>query len=230
MKILGVMLPGFLAALPESARTPLLAATRQHQWSRGAVVLHADDPAETLYVLQSGHARLYRLGSSAREITVNVHGPSELLGLTALLDGGKYGLYAEAMDDMSALMIGGEALRELMGRHPDLSVALSTQVVRQTRSLQERLAQLVFLEVSQRLALALIELANESGEASDTQIALRGRISHQDLAHAVGSTRETITKLLGEFRAKGLLDLGYRRIVVMDRGGLERATRQPLGN
>ncbi len=222
------MLPGFLAALPEAARVPLLAATRQHQWSRGSIVLHAEDPAETLYLLQSGHARLYRLGSSAREVTVNVHGPGELLGLSALLNGGTNGLYAEAMDDLSALMIGGEALRDLMARFPDLSVALSAQVVRQTRGLQDRLSQLVFLEVSQRLALALLELANESSEAAETQVALRGRISHQDLAHAVGSTRETITKLLGEFRTKGLLDLGYRRIVVMDRSGLERAARQPL--
>ena len=223
------MLPGFLAALPEAARVSLLAVARQHRWSRGSVVLHAEDTAETLYALQNGHARLYRLGSNAREVTVNVHGPGELLGLGALLSGGTYGLYAEAMDDLSALMIGGEALRELMARFPDLSVALSTQVVRQTRGLQDRLSQLVFLEVSQRLALALLELANESGEASETQVALRGRISHQDLAHAVGSTRETITKLLGEFRSKGLLDLGYRRIVVMDRSGLERAARQPLG-
>ncbi|TSA87331.1 Crp/Fnr family transcriptional regulator [Deinococcus detaillensis] len=223
------MLPGFLAALPEAARVSLLSTTRQHHWSRGSIVLHADDPAETLYMLQSGHARLYRLGASAREVTVNVHGPGDLLGLTALLDNGKYGLYAEAMDDLSALMIGGEALRDLMSRSPDLSVALSTQVVRQTRGLQDRLSQLVFLEVSQRLALALLELANESGENHDQQVALRGRISHQDLAHAVGSTRETITKLLGEFRSRGLLDLGYRRIVVMDRGGLEKAARQPLG-
>ena len=60
-------------------------------------------------------------------------------------------------------------------------------------------------------------------------MALRGRISHQDLAYVVGSTRETITKLLGDFRARGLLDLGYRRIVVTDLAGLENAARQPLG-
>jgi site-specific recombinase XerD len=88
--------------------------------------------------------------------------------------------------------------------------------------------------LSQAEAAALADLAARAvGEAPPKStaraLALRDRISHQDLAHAVGSTRETITKLLGDFRARGLLDLGYRRIVLTDRAGLEQAARQPLG-
>ena len=227
------MLPSFLHALTAEARAAVLSSTRTLQWSRGSLLHHSDDVAEAAYALTGGHVRLYRLGSGAREVTVSVHGQSEVLGMATLTSGGTYGLYAEAMDDVEALVLGGDNLRGLIRQHPDMAVALTAQVARQTRSLQERLSQLVFLEVSQRLALALLQLAHESSPASAPEsgpVALKGRISHQDLAYVVGSTRETITKLLGDFRGRGLLDLGYRRIVVTDLSGLQHAARQPLGS
>ena len=261
------MLPSFLHALTAEARAAVLSSARTLQWSRGSLLHHSDDVAEAAFALTGGHVRLYRLGSGAREVTVSVHGQGEVLGMATLTPGGSYGLYAEAMDDVEALVLGGDNLRGLIRQHPDMAVALTAQVAKQTRSLQERLSQLVFLEVSQRLALALLQLAHESaapeqtphehsaqthigqshaaqaspeqagqrpelvhaGSSSASPVALRGRISHQDLAYVVGSTRETITKLLGDFRARGLLDLGYRRIVVTDLAGLEDAARQPLG-
>ena len=228
------MLPSFLHALTAEARAAVLSSTRTLQWSRGSLLHHSDDLAEAAYALTGGHVRLYRLGSGAREVTVSVHGQGEVLGMATLTSGGTYGLYAEAMDDVEALVLGGDNLRGLIRQHPDMAVALTAQVARQTRSLQERLSQLVFLEVSQRLALALLQLAHESSPAAGAPesgpVALKGRISHQDLAYVVGSTRETITKLLGDFRGRGLLDLGYRRIVVTDLSGLQHAARQPLGS
>ncbi len=227
------MLPSFLHALTAEARAAVLSSTRTLQWSRGSLLHHSDDVAEAAYALTGGHVRLYRLGSGAREVTVSVHGQGEVLGMATLTSGGTYGLYAEAMDDVEALVLGGDNMRQLIRQHPDMAVALTAQVARQTRSLQERLSQLVFLEVSQRLALALLQLAHESSSAGAPDagpVALKGRISHQDLAYVVGSTRETITKLLGDFRGRGLLDLGYRRIVVTDLSGLQHAARQPLGS
>ncbi|WP_425144868.1 Crp/Fnr family transcriptional regulator [Deinococcus sp.] len=223
------MLPPFLHALTAEARASVLSSTRSLQWSRGSLLHHSDDQAEAAYALTGGHVRLYRLGAGAREVTVSVHGPGEVLGMATLTPGSIYGLYAEAMDDVEALVLGGDNLRTLIRQHPDMAVALTAQVSRQTRHLHERLSQLVFLEVSQRLALALLQLAQESQpEGGAEQIALRGRISHQDLAYVVGSTRETITKLLGDFRGRGLLDLGYRRIVITDVQGLQDAARKPL--
>lgn len=224
------MRPAFLSTLIPETRSTLASVSRSAHWTRGSLMHHSDDPADAVYILTSGHIRLYRLGNAAREVTVAVHGPGEVVGLCTLTEGQRHGMYAEAMEDVEAQVVGGENLRSLLRQYPDLGVGFSAQVVRQTRGLQERLSQLVFLEVSQRLALALLALAEENAaEVGDGQLALKGRISHQDLAHTVGSTRETITKLLGEFRSRGLLDLGYRRIVVTDLGGLEAAARAPLG-
>ncbi|WP_188901599.1 Crp/Fnr family transcriptional regulator [Deinococcus aerophilus] len=223
------MLPGAFGTLPADAQAQIMAAGRVGRWARAGLLFHPEDPAETLYVVMRGAVRLYRLGSGAREVTLDVHGPGALLGVSALLSGQSQGVYAEAMDDVEALMLGQDALHRLTHAQPALGVTLTEQITRQTRGVQERLSGLVFLEVSQRLALALLNLAEREGGWPETgSLALRDRVSHQDLAHVVGSTRETITKLLGDFRARGLLDLGYRRIILTDREGLQRAARESL--
>ncbi|MFW8625887.1 Crp/Fnr family transcriptional regulator [Deinococcus indicus] len=223
------MLPGAFGALPADAQAQVVAAGRLGRWTRAELLYHPEDPAETLYIVTRGSVRLYRLGSGAREVTLDVHGPGSLLGVMSLIPGERCGVYAEAMDDTEALMLGQDTLHRVTQAHPAVGVALTEQITRQTRGVQERLSGLVFLEVSQRLALALLNLAEREGPWPEGgSHALRDRVSHQDLAHVVGSTRETITKLLGDFRTRGLLDLGYRRIILTDREGLQRATREPL--
>ncbi len=200
-------------------------------------MFQAHQQAEDLYIIQSGQARLYDLTQDDREMTLNVMGQGELLGCYALLSTSRYNMYAEALNDVFALQFSGAVIREQMQEYPDLGSAMTAQLVRQNRYLQDRLTQLTFLEVAQRLALHLLTLLDQSQQPSNKgplavpTIALQGRISHQDLAYAVGSTRETITKILGEFRTQGLLDLGYRRIVVLDRAGLEQAALyRPTGH
>lgn len=222
------MQTGFMHDLPPEARASLLASARRVTFDRGGLIYHTEDPAETVYVLQGGRVRLYRIGTGAREVTVAVHETGELFGTAGLRAEGSYGHYAEALEGGEVLALGGETLRDLLRAQPALGVALSAQLTRQTRALQERLSNLVFLEVSQRLAGTLLGMAEASGATEGGKKALRGRISHQDLAYLVGSTRETITKLLGEFKERGLLDLGYRRIVVLDEGGLRHVAQNPI--
>ncbi|ADY25485.1 transcriptional regulator, Crp/Fnr family [Deinococcus proteolyticus MRP] len=223
------MTPGAFAALPPQALDQLRAVARTGRWGRGGLLFHPEDPAEVLYLLTRGSVRLYSLGAGAREVTLVVHLEGELVGVQALRPGQLYGRYAECADDTEALMFSRETLERLLRDSPEISQALTEQIVAQTAALQGRLAGLVFHEVSQRLARTLLDFAERQGEWDGKQpFALQDRLSHQELAHIVGSTRETITKLLGEFRNRGLLDLGYRRIVLTDREGLLEAGREPL--
>lgn len=212
-----------LDRLPADARAALAASTRLQDFGRGDLVFHAHDPAASLYLLESGRVRVYRIGENAREISLAVHGPGELFGEEAIESNKstRYESYAEALEPSRAQAVGARALAELLRAHPTLGVALSAQLARQLRAVQTRLGEMVFLEVSQRLAAALLKLARESGEPDPLGTRLRGTVSHQDLAHLVGSTRETVTKILGDFKGQGLLALGYRKIVLTDLPGLQ---------
>lgn len=224
------MLPGAFGTLSEELQAQLFAAGRHTHWKRGTLLFYPDDPAEVVHLVLSGTVRLYRMSHNAREITLDVRTQGALLGTVSLAQYGEqptYGLYAEAMEDVETLQFGSAALQQLLTAQPALAVILTQALTAQTRSVQQRLTGLVFLEISQRLALALLDLAGAEWSGA-APLALKERISHQDLAYIVGSTRETVTKLLGEFRERGLLDLGYRRILLTNRAGLEAAVRQPL--
>lgn len=161
--ILRGMLPGAFGALPADVQAQVTASGRVGRWGRGELLFHPEDPAEALFVLLRGSVRLYRLGTGAREVTLDVHGAGALLCAAALLPGEQCGMYAEAMDDAEALLLGRDVLGRLTQAQPAVAVALTEQITRQTRGVQERLSGLVFLEVSQRLALALLNLAEREG-------------------------------------------------------------------
>lgn len=220
------MLSTLLNQLPEEASRALQSILRTFRFERGHLIYHTEDAATSLFWLQRGRVRLYRLGNATKEVTVAVQEAGDLFGEIAL-NGGDYGMYAEALEDCEVWAVSAVQLRTLMQEHPALLVAISAQLTGQLSLVQTRFNQLVFLEVAQRLAHTLLKLAEQDGEWVQQHRRLRGRISHQDLAYLVGSTRETITKLLGEFKEKGLLDLGYRRIILLDEKGLrELATRR----
>ena len=263
-----VMIPGAFASLSPEAAEQLRGAGRCGQWGRGALLFHTDTPADTFYIVLSGSVRLYTLAAGGREVTLVVHTAGDVLGAAALTERvGQEGanfqgsstlphqtLYAECAADTEALALNGEAVRRLMLQSPEISLAITSQLIQQATALQEHFTALVFQEVSQRLATALLGLAQHphqgrtadgkaaNGKAANGKVesgamvewdgakpfALQDRLSHQELAHIVGSTRETITKLLGEFRNRDLLELGYRRIVLTDKKGLEAAARAPL--
>ena len=219
------MIFDLIMQLPAEARAALQSAMRPLKLDRGDIVHHPEDPADAVYVVERGRVRLYRIGDGAREVSLAVCGPGEIFGEAALAarDLERYDCYAEALEATTLQVLSGGTLAMLLREQPTVSVALSAQFARQLKTIQSRLADMVFLEVSQRLAQALLKLARDFGEPDRNGTRLRGRVSHQDLAHIVGSTRETVTKILGEFKARGYLELGYRRIILTDLVGLRHA-------
>lgn len=210
-----------MVTLPRELQT-----ARDIHWRKGEILFAPEEQADALYYLTAGSVRLYLIGAAGREITTAVHGAGQLIGIGALEEG-TYGYYAEALEAVNALLITREHW-QLIQENKILSEWLNQTLSLQLSEIGKRYTAQVFLEVSQRLAMILLTLAHKQEPWQNGPLALHGRISHQDLAHMVGSTRETTTKLLGDFRAQGLIDLGYRRLVLLDREGLLRATEIPL--
>lgn len=203
-----------------------LQTARSIHWNQGDIIFSPEKRADALYYLIAGNARLYLISASGREITTAVHGAGQLIGIGALEEG-TYGYYAETLEDIDALIITREHWK-LFQENKELSTWLNQQLSLQISELGRRYNEQVFLEVSQRLALILLRLAHKQEDWHNGPLSIHWRMSHQDLAHLIGSTRETTTKLLGDFQAKGLVDLGYRRLILLDREGLLRATEVPL--
>lgn len=212
------MTPEFIAALPSEARAETERVFRSFTARRSTYVCYPEDEAKTLYFVMDGWVRLFQLGPQEEEITLTVLGLGEIFGEGALLPGERYEVFAEPLVDCELLSASREDLLRLNSRFPEAQAAFVLLLSRRLRKAEERLRDLRFKEVLPRLAKALLSAMRKS------EAGLEVTLSHQDLAHLAGSTRETITKVLGELAMKDAIDLGYRRILILNPEALRRVS------
>jgi CRP-like cAMP-binding protein len=89
----------------------------------------------------------------------------------------------------------------------------------------QQLASLVFKDVPSRLAGLLLQLSQEFGVKSEHGLRLRTNLTHQEMANLIGSTRETVTATLGDFRRAGLVKLDRHDVIVKNPQGLAALSR-----
>jgi hypothetical protein len=112
--------------------------------------------------------------------------------------------------------------KKLMEEHPGVGIGITKLIGLRRRRLERRLRSLLFRSNRERLVLALLDLAEQYGYPTGDGIQLRVKLSHQDLANMIGSTRESVTIALGELQAARHVRVGRRKIALVD---LERLAR-----
>lgn len=203
------MSPDFIANLPPEARIEAERVFRSFTARRNSYICYPEEQAKTLYYVLQGWVRLFRLGPQEEEITLTVVEAGDVFGEAALLLGERYGMFAEPLVDCELLSASQEDLHRLTSRFPEVQTALVLLLSKRLRKTEERLRDLRFKEVLSRLAKALLAAMRSGKEGLEVSL------SHQDLAHLAGSTRETITKVLGELAVNDIIELGYRRILIL---------------
>ncbi len=110
-------------------------------------------------------------------------------------------------------------MQTLMAEYPDVSMGVTKLIGLRRRRIERRLKYLLFRSNRQRLIHALLELAEQYGVRSAEGIELAIKLTHQDLANIIGSTRETVTVVLGDLQSEGSIRLARRKITLtaMDR-------------
>jgi CRP-like cAMP-binding protein len=184
---------------------------------RRQLILEPESRADRIYLVKTGAVRVYQISAEGRELTTGILRPGQLLGTAALAGVSQQGAVAEALEPQTCVCDAtAEEFLRMMSAHPILAAKVMVALARQALRLEQQLEQLAFQEVPVRLAQALIQLAEDSGGE------LPAGLTHESLAKLISSTRETVSKTLGEFADRRLVELGYRRIGVLDWPGLRR--------
>jgi CRP/FNR family transcriptional regulator, global nitrogen regulator len=114
--------------------------------------------------------------------------------------------FAEALTDLRAARVRKSALNEVIKRHPDFATKLLFSFSERLRQSDEVIESLLNREVSARLATLLLNLGERFGEAEGSGTLLRVRLTHQDLANMIVSTREAVSQVMSEFQRAGLIE------------------------
>jgi CRP-like cAMP-binding protein len=204
------------------------ARSKSRTFPRGTPIYLPMDETNAVFLLASGRAKICHLTADGKQSILAFIEPGELFGELALLDVGPRDEYAESVEKSTIVLIPGEVMHELMESHVGITLGVTKMIGMRRRRIEQRLKNLLFLSNRERLAHLLLELAEQYGTQENGGLRLRIQLSHQDLANIVGSTRETVTVVLGEMQQQGLLSLGRRRIVILDLAKLASSVQRPV--
>jgi global nitrogen regulator NtcA len=195
-----------------------LAGSSVETIERSKTIFFPGDPAERVYLLRRGAVRLSRVYESGEEITVALLRENSLFGVLSLLTGQRSDRFYHAIAFTRVEMITAPATSVRRAIEQDASVGLLLLQGLSSRILQTEtmIETLTHRDMSSRLVSFLLVLCRDFGVPSNEGITIDLRLSHQAIAEAIGSTRVTITRLLGDLRNEGLVQIDRKKITVFD--------------
>lgn len=187
------------------------------------------DPDDQLYFLLSGTVRLYKIYGDYKEATTALLKDAGIFGKLNLVEGRWQDVFAEAITDVRVASIQKSTLTEVVKRRPDFAMKLFASFSERLRQSDEVIESLLHREVSTRLATLLLNLGERFGEGNGSGTMLDVRLTHQDLANMIASTREAVSKVMSELQREGTIKVENRRIVIQDRKALVEHAAGPSG-
>lgn len=202
------------AGLSPAELGDLLREARVASYPLGTDVFRQDDEASSFFVLIEGHLRVVKLTPDGRQIVVRYVSPGEIFGVAMAIGRGAYPGTATAAVDSRALVWPTAAWPRLIAKYPSLTAQTMQTVGSRLQESHEQLIALSTEQVEQRVARALLRLAQQAGRKVAEGIQIDFPISRQDVAEMTGTTLYTVSRILSAWETQGLVESGRQRITV----------------
>ncbi|MCP4169071.1 MAG: Crp/Fnr family transcriptional regulator [Chloroflexi bacterium] len=201
--------------LSEKEREELDRITTMSTVRKGKVFYRPEETGEVLFILKKGKVQLYRISPEGKKLVITTLDKESLFGEMALLGQQMHNTFAESISDCTICVMSRNDLERLILQRPQVALRILEITGRRLRDAEDRLEDLAFKGIPARLSSLLLRLSGDDG--GDEIIGL----THQDLAEMVGTYRETATQVLNDLKGRGLIEIGRKRIKILNRTGLQ---------
>jgi len=200
--------------LSDEALASLSRLAARRRYPRDTVVFFENEEGDCLFMILEGRIKVTILGDDGREIILTMLGPGDLFGEMALLDNEPRSATAIAVEESELLLLQRSDFQAVIGENPVISVALIKVLTARLRRANQQISTLALLDVYGRVARVILDMAREEGRRlKDGRIAFR-RATHQEIANRIGTTRETVTRMLKDLERQGLVRIEGREIIL----------------
>jgi len=222
LEALDTMLPAPLGALlkPHARLIPV----RNGQ----TVIGHQDDSTDVFLVIE-GNLRVELFSRNGREITISQAHQGEIVGEFAALDDQPRSATVTAISKATLARIPGAAFREAALASPKTAEWLVRSLVRQVRTMTEKVFELNALAVRSRLHCELLRISLDAGPVDNT-VTIKPSPTHAELANRIGSHREAVTRELTYLQSQGITSSKGRELTVADVARLAEIVRAAAGD
>lgn len=193
-------------------------------YRKGQILFQEGNTPWGLYYIQSGKVKLYKYGSDGKEQIIRIAGNQEFLGYTALINDMKYHVSAAVIEDADLAFIPRQDFQDTFGNDSQVAQHFTHLLCQDLVKTEQRLVDQAYRPVRGRLAEALLSLDTlYEAKGSDEESFIK--LSRHDLASLVGTAKETVIRLLSEFKSEHLITTEGQLISVLNPQGLLRISQ-----
>lgn len=188
----------------------------EENFDRGKTIFFPGDPAERVYFLQKGAVKLSRVYEVGEEITVALLRENSVFGVLSLITGQKADRFyhAVAFTPVQLMSAPIHHVQRSLQENPELSTLMLQGLASRILQTEMMIETLAHRDMASRLVSFLLILCRDFGIPSVNGITIDLKLSHQSIAEAIGSTRVTVTRLLGELRQEEMISIHKKKITV----------------
>jgi len=214
-------------ASPDEER--LLRDSSRVQFARGDTIFAPTRTPSSVYLLERGLVRIYRLGEAGCEVTLGYVGSGEVFGELSAFGDHPRESFAVAALASTVLRFTRAGFERLLSARISRVREVTRQIAKRLKRIESRVEHLVFDDVRSRLIAMLLELGHDFGEPEGERVRLEIRISQSELATLIGSTRQSVNAALRALRSDGLVGREGGRLFLARPEALRSALAAPGG-
>jgi CRP-like cAMP-binding protein len=177
--------------------------------SKDKVIFHAGDMADAVYIVSSGKVKIVTTSTDGKEFILTVLGAGQVFGEMALVEEAPRSASVITLTAVELVAIKREDFENLIDTSPTIARGLLAILSRRLRRANSKMESLAYMDVAGRLARYLLDLARDHGQKMGKGWIVVRRPTHSDIAHSIGTSRETVSRLINEFEEGfGLVNKG----------------------
>ena len=213
---------GFFCNLPKLSLQELERVKYASAYPQGAVLFLEGQAPRGVYVICSGRVKLSTTSRDGKTLILRIAQAGEVLGLHATVSGKPYELTGETQQPCQLDFIRREDFLRFLQHHADACLNAAEHLSKNCQSAYEMIRSLgLSHSVSEKLARLLLEWSSD-GDVTKEGIRIKVALTHEEIAQLIGTSRETVTRVLGEFREKQLAQLRGSTLMILNKPALER--------
>lgn len=213
---------GFFCDLPKAALDDLERIKYASGYPQGAVLFVEGQSPRGVFIICSGRVKLSTTSRDGRTLILRISQAGEVLGLHATVSGKPYELTAETLQPCQLDFIKREDFLRFLQNHADACLNAAKHLSHNCQSAYDLIRALgLSHSVSEKVARLLLEWSSD-GEDTKDGIRIKVSLTHEEMAQLIGTSRETVTRVLGEFREKQLAQLRGSTLLIKNKAALEK--------
>lgn len=193
------------AELDEKELVSVAALAKPRKYGKDEVVFHADEQGDIFCLIQSGQVKVTMISPEGKEIILSMLGPGEFFGEMALLDDQPRSATVVTTEPLEVLTIFRHDFLQILAENFSIAKKILAEMSRRLRHASYRIESLATMDVYGRLARFFLDLAREHGTVLDNGYIAVTRPTHQAIANTIGTSRETVSRLIHDLMERDLL-------------------------